>query len=355
LPRAFHGTRRFRPDRLSGKVYPDILTITVLLNSPHLMSEPRVSSYTISIREFLLKHQEKLALRVITGEGGLERLISEPTVNRPGLALAGYFTHFAEKRLQVLGNSEQSYLASLKPEELEERFRKLCRSSMPAFIFSRSYEVPGILRDIAREHDIPLMLSPLETRHLINAITIALENDFAPTLTEYGSMVDITGIGVLIKGASGVGKSECVLGLIERGHSLVSDDITKVRNIEGLELSGTAMELGRNYMEVRGLGIIDVPAIFGIGSIRLEKRLDLIVTLRDWQEIDEIDRIGLDQDFAEILGIRVPHVIIPVRSGRDIARLVEVAALDQRLKSMGHNSALEFNEKLINYMRTKGK
>jgi HPr kinase/phosphorylase len=241
----------------------------------------------------------------------------------------------------------------LKAGERNERFLKLCKSSMPAFIFSRSYQIPGPLKKIAREHNVPLMLSPLETRHLINATTIALENDFAPTITEYGSMVDITGIGVLIKGASGVGKSECVLGLIERGHSLVSDDITKVRNIEGLELSGTAMELGRNYMEVRGLGIIDVPAIFGIGSIRLEKRLDLIVTLKDWQEIEEIDRIGLDQDFAEILGIRVPHVIIPVRSGRDIARLVEVAALDQRLKSMGHNSALEFNQKLINYMQNK--
>ncbi len=311
--------------------------------------------FALSMREFFEKHSEKLALEIVAGEQGMDRVISEPTVNRPGLALAGYFTHFAEKRLQVLGNPEQSYLESLKANERNTRFERLCRSEMPAFVFSRNYRVPGPLRKIADAAGVPLLLSPLETRHLINAATIGLEGDFAPVITEYGSMVDINGIGVLIKGASGVGKSECVLGLIERGHSLVSDDITRVRNIEGLELSATAMELGRNYMEVRGLGIIDVPAVFGVGSIRLEKRLDLIVTLKDWQEIDEIDRIGLDQDFLEILGIRVPHVMIPVRSGRDIARLVEVAALDQRLKSLGHNSALEFNQKLINYMQSNAR
>jgi HPr kinase/phosphorylase len=218
-------------------------------------------------------------------------------------------------------------------------------------VFSRSYRVPQSVVDIATAQNVPVFRTPLQTRHLINAATIALEDDFAPSSSEYGSMVDINGIGVLIKGASGVGKSECVLGLIERGHQLVADDVTRVRNIEGLELSATALELGRSYMEVRGLGIIDVPAIFGIGSIRLEKQLDMVCTLKAWEELDDIERIGLDQEYLEILGIRIPHVTIPVRSGRDIARLVEVAALDQRMKSMGRNSALEFNRKLINYMQ----
>ena len=188
------------------------------------------------------------------------------------------------------------------------------------------------------------------TMKFINAATIALEMDFSPTVTEFGSMVDILGIGVLIRGASGIGKSECVLGLIERGYSLVSDDVTRIKSLEGRELMATSPDLTRNHMEVRGIGIINVVSIFGIGSIRNEKRLDLVVTLKDWQELEEVDRIGLDQEFYEILKLQVPHVTIPVRPGRDIARLVEVAGMDQKLKGMGQNSALEFNTKLLQLM-----
>jgi HPr kinase/phosphorylase len=166
-------------------------------------------------------------------------------------------------------------------------------------------------------------------------------------------MVDIMGIGTLIRGSSGIGKSECVLGLVERGHSLVSDDMTRFRAMEGRELIGTSPDLTRHHMEIRGLGVINVMHIFGVGSVRLEKRLDLIVTLRDWQELEEVDRIGLDQEYYEILEILVPHITIPVRTGRDLARLVEVAALDQKLKSMGHNSAIEFNQRLLNLMQQK--
>src|SRR4029077_18769943 len=193
------------------------------------------------------------------------------------------------------------------------------------------------------------------TMKFINAATIALEMAFAPSCTEYGSMVDIMGIGTMIRGSSGIGKSECVLGLIERGHSLVSDDITRLRVVEGRELIGTSPDLTRYHMEVRGLGIINVLSIFGITGIRTEKRLDMIVSLKDWQELEEVDRIGLEQEYYEILGILVPHITIPVRVGRDLARLVEVAALDQKLKSMGQNSAMEFNERLLNLMHTKEK
>jgi HPr kinase/phosphorylase len=191
------------------------------------------------------------------------------------------------------------------------------------------------------------------TMKFINAATIALEVDFSPTVTEFGSMVDILGVGVLIRGASGIGKSECVLGLIERGYSLVADDVTRITSLEGRELMATAPDLTRNHMEVRGIGIINVANIFGIGSIRIEKRLDLAVTLKDWQELEEVDRIGLDQEFYEILGLPVPHVTIPVRPGRDIARLIEVAAMDQKLKGLGQNSALAFNTKLIGLMERK--
>ncbi|MCA1658659.1 MAG: HPr(Ser) kinase/phosphatase, partial [Verrucomicrobiaceae bacterium] len=203
------------------------------------------------------------------------------------------------------------------------------------------------------EEQIAVFRTPMVTMRFINAATIAMEVDFSPTVTEFGSMVDILGIGVLIRGQSGIGKSECVLGLIERGYSLVADDVTRIKSLEGRELMATAPDLTRYHMEVRGIGIINVASIFGIGAIRIEKRLDLVVTLQDWQELEEVDRIGLDQEAYEVLKIRVPHVTIPVRPGRDTARLVEVAAMDQKLKSLGRNSAVEFNEKLLNLMETK--
>jgi HPr kinase/phosphorylase len=165
--------------------------------------------------------------------------------------------------------------------------------------------------------------------------------------------VDILGVGVLIRGASGIGKSECVLGLIERGYSLVADDVTRITSLEGRELMATAPELTRNHMEVRGIGIINVASVFGIGSIRIEKRVDLVVTLTEWEEVEEIDRVGMERESYEILGMKVPHVTIPVRPGRDIARLIEVAAMDQKLKGLGHNSAVEFNTRLLNLMEPK--
>ncbi len=179
------------------------------------------------------------------------------------------------------------------------------------------------------------------------------EMDFAPSTSVHGSMVDIQGIGVLIRGKSGVGKSEAVLGLIERGYSLVADDVTRFTCIEGRDLRGTSSDLTRHHMEVRGLGIINVGAMFGVGSIRLAKRLDLVATLKDWAEMGDIDRTGLEGAHYEILGIRIPHVIVPVRPGRDVARLIEVAALDAKLKAMGHHSAADFNERLKAAMSSK--
>jgi HPr kinase/phosphorylase len=203
---------------------------------------------------------------------------------------------------------------------------------------------------VAAQEKIAVFRTPMITMKFINAATIALEMDFSPTVTEFGSMVDVLGVGVLIRGESGIGKSECVLQLIERGYSLVADDVTRVTSLEARELIATAPELTRYHMEVRGIGIINVASVFGIGAIRLEKRLDLVVTLKDWSEMEEFDRIGLDRELYEILDIKLPHVTIPVRPGRDLARLIEVAAMDQKLKSLGRNAALEFNTKLLNLM-----
>ena len=315
--------------------------------------DPKNRYPNTSVGEFYTRHAQALGMSLVGSAAGFDRLIKEPTINRPGLALSGFFNYFAAKRIQVFGSAEFAYLKALPPDELRVRIRGLVKQRVPCLVISRGMRPPKALLEEAEAGNVSVFRTPMVTMKFINAATIAMENDFSPRRTEHGSMMDILGVGTMIRGSAGIGKSECVLGLIERGYSLVSDDCTRLRAVEGRELIGTAPDLTRHHMEVRGLGIINVTSIFGVRAICLEKRLDLIVTLKDWQELEEVDRIGLEQDFYEILDIRVPHITIPVRTGRDLARLVEVAALDQKLKSMGQNSAREFNQRLLNSMQKK--
>src|SRR5258707_10202921 len=317
-------------------------------------SDQQKSVPTVTVESFYNSHAEKLQMKLEGPRVGFHRKIREPTINRPGLALSGFFKYFAEKRVQVLGAAESTYLKHLSHSLRVKRFRDMCAKKIPCLVSSRGFHLDPALLQVATEEKIAVFRTPMITMKFINAATIALEVDFSPTVTEFGSMVDILGVGVLIRGASGIGKSECVLGLIERGYSLVADDVTRITSLEGRELMATAHELTRNHMEVRGIGIIDVAKVFGIGSIRIEKRLDLVVTLKDWQDVDEVDRIGLDREFYEILGLQVPHVIIPVRPGRDMARLIEVAAMDEKLKGLGQNAAVDFNARLLSLMERKG-
>ena len=305
----------------------------------------------ISVARFFKRYGQILQLEMMSTSTGKSRIIKEPTINRPGLALAGFFRYFAYKRLQVAGYAELSYLRRLPAAECETRLRELFARRIPGLVIARGRTLPAGMLEIAAEFNTPVLRTPLITMQFINAATIALEEAFAPVTSEFGSMVDVLGIGMLIKGKSGIGKSECVLGLIERGHSLVSDDVTRFRNVEGRALIGTSSDLTRFHMEVRGIGVINVASIFGIGAVRPEKRLDIVVTLKEWEEMEHIERTGLDSDSVKILGIEVPHVTIPVRVGRDLGRLVEVAALDQKLKSMGHNAAQEFNNRLLGAMK----
>jgi HPr kinase/phosphorylase len=313
-------------------------------------SDQQKSVPVVTVESFYKSHAEKLQMKLEGPRVGFHRKIREPTINRPGLALSGFYTYFAEKRVQVLGAAEQSYLKSLSSKLRVERFRKLCEHKIPCLVMSRGLHLAPELMGVTAEATIAVFRTPMITMKFINAATIALEMDFSPTVTEFGSMVDILGVGVLIRGVSGIGKSECVLGLIERGYSLVADDVTRITMLEGRELMATAPELTRNHMEVRGIGIIDVAKVFGIGSIRIEKRLDLVVTLKEWEDVEEVDRIGLDRECYEILGLKVPHVTIPVRPGRDMARLIEVAAMDEKLKGLGQNAAVDFNIKLMRLM-----
>ncbi|MCB1231395.1 MAG: HPr(Ser) kinase/phosphatase [Verrucomicrobiae bacterium] len=320
------------------------------------MPPPRQSPQkipTVSVGEFYERHSDELRLRLVGSRIGFERRISEPTINRPGLALSGFYTYFALHRIQVIGKAERSYLKHLSVDNMEKRFVELCRRQIPCIVVSRGETLPDSLIRSANEMGISIFQTSMVTMNFINAATVRLEWEFAPTTTEHGCMVDVMGIGILIRGDSGSGKSETVLALLRRGASLVSDDTVRLRNLENRELIGTAPELGRTHMEVRGLGIINVAALFGIGTFRTEKRLDLVVTLKPSEELENLDRSGLDRKHLNLLGLRIPHVELPVAPGRDMAQLIEVAALDQKLKSLGHDSAVEFNKKLLKMMRER--
>ena len=309
----------------------------------------------VTVERFYTDHASGLELNLLAGAGGLKRIIREPTVNRPGLVLTGFTRYFAYKRVQAIGNAEAYYMKSLAAEARAERYKTFFSWKIPCVVFSRNLAPDKLFLRAAEEAEVPIFRCPLVTMKFINLATLALEMMFAPRGTEMGSMVDILGVGVIIRGESGIGKSESVLALIERGYSLVADDITKVALVDGREVIGTSAEITRNHMEVRGIGIINVGAMFGVRSIRQDKKVDLVVTLKSWNEVSDIDRLGMEQQTVKILGIDIPHIAIPVRPGRDLARLIEVAAFQTKLKSSGYNPAKELNDRLISRMATSGK
>ena len=301
----------------------------------------------ITVERFYTEQASALQLNLVAGATGLKRIIREPTVNRPGLVLSGFTRYFANKRLQVIGNAEAFFLKSLSLEEQVKRFEMFFSYKVPGVVFSRNLHPNKLCLQAAEAARVPVFRCPMVTMKFINLATLALEMMFAPRGTEMGSMVDILGMGVIIRGESGIGKSESVLALIERGYSLVADDITKVTLVDGREVVGTSAEVTRDHMEVRGIGIINVAAMFGVKSIRQEKRVDLVVSLKSWNEVEDVDRLGMDEQTVKVLGIDIPHITIPVRPGRDLARLIEVAAFQTKLKLSGYNPAKELNDRLI--------
>jgi HPr kinase/phosphorylase len=309
----------------------------------------------VTVERFYTEHASSLELSLLAGASGLKRIIREPTVNRPGLVLSGFTRYFAFKRVQTIGNAEAFFLKSLTDEERVQRYETFFSFKLPCVIFSRNLHPDKLFLKAAEQAQVPIFRCPLVTMKLINMATLALEMMFAPRGTEMGSMVDILGVGVILRGESGIGKSESVLALIERGYSLVADDITKVTLVDGRQVVGTSAEVTRNHMEVRGIGIINVAAMFGVKSIRHEKTVDLVITLKSWNEVQDVDRLGIEQEYVSILGIDIPHITIPVRPGRDLARLIEVAAFQAKLKSSGYNAAKELNDRLISRMAAAAK
>ncbi|WCJ59950.1 HPr(Ser) kinase/phosphatase [Fontisphaera persica] len=305
---------------------------------------------TITVKRFFDEYHEELGLKLIAGNRGVSRIIPEPTINRPGLVLAGFTEYFSYKRVQVIGNAETYFLRSRSEQERQASYERLFSFRIPCVVFSRNLHPDDRFLAMAQERQVPIFRTHLATVTFINKATIGLEYLFAPHGTEMGSMVDILGVGVIIRGESGIGKSECVLALIERGYSLVSDDVTRVTLVEGHEVLGSSDEKTRDFMEVRGIGIINVAKMFGVRSIRQEKRVDLVVTLMPWEKVPDVERVGMNDDYTTILGVQIPHMVIPVRPGRDLARLIEVAAFHTKLKAAGYNPAEELNKHLIEIM-----
>lgn len=314
-----------------------------------LRPQPKVVDH-LSVEAFFKEGKDSLKLILLAGESGLKRQIRDKSINRPALAVTGYFKSFAFRRVQIFGAGEIAYLKDQSVEHQRAVLAKIVGKQVPCFIVSRNLVPLPAIVEAAERSGTPLFRSALTTRDLANAATLILEEAFAPRISEHGTLLDIKGIGTLIRGKSGVGKSECALALIERGHSLVADDLVYIRRVKDHDLQGRSSDLNRGYMECRGIGIVNIADLFGVRAVRLEKNINLVVTFEEWKAGMDEERTGLEQDYFSILGVDVPHIVLPVRPGRDLARLVEVASMVHALKRIGHDTAREFNERLIQFM-----
>ncbi|NGZ77121.1 HPr(Ser) kinase/phosphatase [Saccharibacillus alkalitolerans] len=289
---------------------------------------------------------QQFQFEVVSGESGLRRPIAVDDLNRPGLEMAGYFEYHSPERIQLLGKTELTFYHMLSKEDKMDRMSRLCSEETPCIIVTRSFDVPEELVQISSERDIPVLRSGMSTTSLSSRVTDFLERKLAPTTTIHGVLVDVYGVGIIITGSSGIGKSETALELVKRGHRLIADDAVEIRQSADNQLDGTAPELIRHLLEIRGVGIINVMTLFGAGAIRNHKRITLVVRLENWQPDKQYDRLGLDEETTRIIDTDVPLVTVPVRPGRNLAVIIEVAAMNFRLKRMGYNAAQQFTHKL---------
>jgi len=319
------------------------------------IKETKKNSMTVG---FLFEvNKQRLKLESVNGEVGFEREIADKNIHRPGLALAGYVELFTYDRVQIFGNTEIRYLNHLTMDERINAFKTIFKFDLPCIFITGENKLDDELVAIATEHHVSVILTPLETTKFVYFISDFLDDHFAPQTVLHGSFVDVDGIGVLITGRSGIGKSEIALDLVERGHRLVADDVVMVtRKGEGI-LIGAGSDVVKHYMEIRGLGLIDVRSIFGIRSIRFQKRVEIIVELQEWRHDIEYTRTGLDHENISILGVSLPHIKLPIVPGKNITVIVEVIAMDYQLKHYGYDSAKEFAKRLDAAIaeKTKGK
>ncbi len=296
----------------------------------------------------LQKLAEILDMEVITASTDYEEIeIDNRNVNRPGLQLTGHMEEFPYKRIQVIGNVEYSYYMSLDLKTRYERFRGVLSHDIPCIIFSYDREISQDIIDLAKYYDKTLFRSPLATTKLIGKLSVSLESFLAEEISIHAGLMEVYGSGVLIRGKSSVGKSETGLDLVTRGHRLVADDVVEIRNIDD-KLMGRSPENIRHFMEIRGIGILDIRRLYGVGSVKTETEIDLVIDLEDWDDSKEYDRLGLDEDYTEILGVRVSRLTVPVKPGRNLAMIIEVATRNHRQKRLGYNSAIALTNRLFN-------
>lgn len=308
-------------------------------------------SRTLTVGEFLERTGESLDLHDIGDGIGLSRLIANTDISSPGLALAGYIDRFVAERLQVLGETEITYLVSLSPAERDRILTSFFGFDMPAVIITKEQNPPDGLREAAARTGIPLLRTKLKTAEFYRRIKPALDAEFAEVATLHGSLADVFGVGLFFTGKSGIGKSECVLDLVERGHRFVADDLVITTRRGNDVLIGCAHELQRHHMEIRGVGLIDIPSIFGIRAVRQQKRIEVVVRLEEWDQNAMVDRTGLDPETTTILGVEIPLITVPLNPGKNITVIAEVIALNHLLRYSGINPAEAFNQRLIGRMR----
>jgi HPr kinase/phosphorylase len=308
----------------------------------------------LTVGEFYEERKAALKLSLLAGQKGLtKRRITVPDIYRPGLALTGYFKFFAHERIQIFGKTELSYLDSLSPKRRGDILKRIFSYPLCCLIVAQGLKPAPLLREWASRRQVPLLLSQLATTRLVADLTIYLEDKLAPQTALHGTLVEVYGLGALILGKSGIGKSECALELLKRGHGLVADDLCHLKRSAEQVIIGWGDELLSHHMEIRGLGIIDIKDLFGVGALRKEAQVEMVLSLEEWVEGKEYDRTGLDDNHYTILDVPLPYLLLPVRPGRSLSNVIEVAAMNQRLKKEGKNSARAFDERVANWMQEK--
>ncbi|OHD26408.1 MAG: HPr kinase/phosphorylase [Spirochaetes bacterium RBG_16_67_19] len=300
-----------------------------------------------------LKENEALNLKCIAGRAGLVRELKVPEINRPGLELSGFYENFAFQRIQIFGRGETAYLWKLEREGKKDTLEMFFGSEVPCCVFTHQQQPTGHLLALAESSGCPVLQTDLSSSEFTTRVIRVLSNIFAPKSSVHAVLVEVFGIGVLLMGDSGVGKSEAALALVERNHRLVADDLVEIRRIGGNILMGTGTGVSSHHMEIRGLGIINITHLFGVGAIRDKKQIQVAVKLEEWDPAKSYDRIGAEENFIDILGVQVPHLVIPVKPGRNIPILIETAAMNERLKKMGYYSAKEFSRNVMNRLETE--
>jgi len=301
------------------------------------------SMYSILLKELV----EEFSLEIVHKATDYDKIrLTVEDVSRPGLQLAGYFDHFAPMRLQVMGNVEASYMEKLSEAERAITYDRLMSYKFPAFLIARDLPVDPQLLEMAQKHNVTLLRSKEATSTIVSTIISYLKSALAPRITRHAVLMEVYGEGLLLMGESGLGKSEAAIELLKRGHRMIADDAVEIRKVSGDTLMGTSPELVRNYVELRGIGIINVAKLFGMGAVKAENEVNLIVNIVPWDNHATYDRLGLEDQYTELLGVKIPTYTIPITPGRNLAVILEVAAMNNRQRKMGYNPAKEFTEQM---------